>query len=242
MGMKGKLLSLFQHAYEQEQAFVSRLSDEERSAVGAPDRWSAKDLMAHIAAWKERLVQNLEAVAQGRAPVRYQDFDRINAEDFKVHRDLPWTEVLAWSERVHAALMERIQAMSEDDLLDTGVFPWQEDRPLWRLVAGTEYIHPILHLAQYYTERGDVPRATELQEEAADRLAQLDDSPTWQGVVRYNLACHYSLSGQKEKAIQGLREALRLNPDLTEWSKEDPDFAPIRQEPEYQALYAEPDN
>jgi hypothetical protein len=57
--------------------------------------------------------------------------------------------------------------------------------------------------------------------------------------VRYNLACHYALSGQKERAISGLREALTLNPDLTEWSKQDPDFVPLRQEAGYQALYSE---
>ncbi len=238
MDVKRELLNLLQRAYEQEQTFVSNLSDEERSAAGTPDHWSARDLVAHIAAWKERIAQNLEAVAQGKAPVRYEDFDRINAEDFKAHRDRPWADVLAWSERAHTSLMRRIQAMSEDDLLDTEAFPWQNGRPLWRLIAGTEYTHPISHIAQYYADRGDTSRATEIQEEAADLLARLDDSPDWQGIVRYNLACHYSLSGQKERAIKGLREALRLNPDLTDWSKEDPDFAPIRQDPDYLALYA----
>jgi hypothetical protein len=34
-----------------------------------------------------------------------------------------------------------------------------------------------------------------------------------------------------------LREALKLNPGLTEWSKEDPDFEPIREEAVYKAIY-----
>jgi len=34
--------------------FVQSLSDEERFAAGTPEHWSAKGMMAHIAAWKER--------------------------------------------------------------------------------------------------------------------------------------------------------------------------------------------
>jgi hypothetical protein len=43
--------------------------------------------------------------------------------------------------------------------------------------------------------------------------------------------------GEKEKAIERLKQALDLNPELTEWSKEDPDLASIREEPECLALY-----
>ena len=79
----------------------------------------------------------------------------------------------------------------------------------------------------------------EIQEEMATALSELDDSPSWLGVNKYNLACFYSLSGQKDKAIQGLKDALHLNSELTDWSKQDPDFDPIRNEPEYLALYNE---
>jgi tetratricopeptide (TPR) repeat protein len=53
------------------------------------------------------------------------------------------------------------------------------------------------------------------------------------GVVQYNLACHYALAGETETAIKKLREALELNPELAEWSKEDSDLASIREEPGY---------
>jgi len=55
--------------------------------------------------------------------------------------------------------------------------------------------------------------------------------------VRYNLACCYALAGQAEKAMDALREALRLAPDLTEWSKQDPDLVSLRERPDYQSLY-----
>jgi tetratricopeptide (TPR) repeat protein len=151
----------------------------------------------------------------------------------------PWAEVLEHSERAYRILVERTGAMGNEDLAGTETLPWQEGRPLWRLIVGNSYSHPISHLGQYYAARGEVSQATAMQEEAAVLLAQLDESPSWIGVVRYNLACHYALIGQKEKAIEELRRALDLNPGLTEWSKEDPDFASIRGEPGYQQLYRE---
>jgi tetratricopeptide (TPR) repeat protein len=76
-------------------------------------------------------------------------------------------------------------------------------------------------------------------QESVDLLAPLDDTPRWRGIAKYNLACFYALSGEKEQAIQILNQALELAPDLTEWSQQDPDFANIRDDSAYQALYAD---
>ncbi len=73
--------------------------------------------------------------------------------------------------------------------------------------------------------------------EIARSMENLDDSPVWHGEVKYNLACMHSLLGAKAEAIRELREALALNPELTDLSKEDRDLDAIRGEPEYQAIY-----
>jgi tetratricopeptide (TPR) repeat protein len=238
MNLKTKLLDLLERAYQEEQAFVEKLSDEERTAIGTLEQWSAKDMMAHNATWKERMAQSLAAAARDEPLPAVDDINQVNAKIFEEHRDDSWTDVLGQSERAYRLLVERIQATRNEDLLDTDVLPWQNGRPLWRPLVGNGYSHPISHLAQYYTDRGDTSYAIQIQEEVADSLAQLDDSPAWQGVVRYNLACQYALAGQKDRAITRLREALRLNPDLTEWSKQDPDFTSIREDPDYNSLYA----
>jgi hypothetical protein len=237
MQVKTKLIELVRRAAEEEQVFGARLADEERAAPGTPERWSAKDLMAHLATWKEWEAHNLELAARGETPPRVDDLDRVNADTFERNRHRPWPEVLAVWQRAQDSLVERLNALSEADLTSTEYFPWQDGRPLWRLIAGNSYTHPVTHLAQYYAEHGRVTYANQIQAEAAGLLAQLDDSPAWQGIVSYNLACHYALVGEKEKAMVGLRQALRLNPELTEWSKQDPDLASLRQEAAYQALY-----
>jgi tetratricopeptide (TPR) repeat protein len=239
MDMKATLLDLLERAYKEEQAFVVRLSDEERSAAGDVEQWSAKDVLAHIVVWKERRAQLLTPAARSESPTPIDDIDQANADIFDAHRHDSWAEILEYSERAHSSLVECTQALENAELAATDAFPWQTGRPLWRRIVGSGYIHPIAHFAEYYLERGEISYATEIQERAASLLAQLDKGPVWQGVVRYNLACHYSLAGEKEKAIQELRAALRLDPELIEWSKEDSDLAPIRGESDYQALYAE---
>jgi tetratricopeptide (TPR) repeat protein len=237
--IKPKLIGLVERAYREEQALVASLSKVERSIEGEPDRWSAKDVIAHLAAWKERRAQNLAAVARGESPTRFEDYEQVNAKDFEEYRDWSWAKVLEQSADVHRYLVEQVEAISEVGLASTDALPWQGSRPLWQFVAGSGFTHPMSHLAQLYLARGQSGYATKLQEEAADLLAELSENGSWQGIIQYNLACHYALIGEIDRALEGLREALLLNPELTEWSKQDSDLASIRDAPGYQALYTE---
>ena len=75
MDLKQKVLNLLDRAYEEEQTFVTKLSAEERAAVGALEQWSAKDLLAHIVAWKERLVREIAAAPSSEGPSAAIDID-----------------------------------------------------------------------------------------------------------------------------------------------------------------------
>ena len=107
---------------------------------------------------------------------------------------------------------------------------------MWRLIVGTGTIHPIAHVAEFHRNRGNREQAGRMIGAMSRSMAGLDDGPAWQGAVKYNLACHYSLLGARAEAIRELQESLALNPGLTDWSKEDPDLDGIRGEPEYQAI------
>lgn len=237
MERKRILLRLIARAYQEEKTLVTELTEDERSRVGTLEQWSAKDVIAHNAAWKGRFAANLLAVSRGQAPTRTEDYEQENVALFNEHQTKSWEEVEGLAEEAYLALVERVQELKEEKLGSNEVFPWQEDRPLWRMIIGNAYNHPLIHISEFFRNRGESRRAGELIGEMARSVVDLDSSPSWQGTVRYNLACHHSLLGQKEEAIEELREALRLNPDLTEWSKEDPDLEPIRGEPGYQALY-----
>jgi hypothetical protein len=50
------------------------------------------------------------------------------------------------------------------------------------------------------------------------------------------LACFYSRSDQTELALREVRRALGLNPDLADWSKQDPDLEAIHERDEFKAI------
>jgi hypothetical protein len=236
--IKSKLIELIGLACEEERKLVASLSDEERSAVGAPDHWSIKDSLAHCVEWQIRTTNRLEMARRNETPPAYDgDIDEMNAEIFARYQNQSWEQVLQEMERARLKIIEQLEAATTDELNDPQHFSWLGGRPLWMHIAGNSYTHPVSHLAAMYAERGQADIAIQLQEAAASALEALDDSPRWQGTVTYNLACGYAQAGDKDKAIAHLRRALQTRSELTEWSKQDPDFASIREEPAYQALY-----
>lgn len=73
--------------------------------------------------------------------------------------------------------------------------------------------------------------------EYVQRAMQLD--PT--SGTYYNAACFHSLDGDYEKAIETLEKAYELGINFSAWTKEDPDFKPIINDPRVQAILAKMD-
>lgn len=64
-----KLLALLKLAHEEEQKLYTRLDENERSSTSKLEQWSAKDIMAHIASWKEYMVSNIMATLRISVPL-----------------------------------------------------------------------------------------------------------------------------------------------------------------------------
>jgi tetratricopeptide (TPR) repeat protein len=234
--MNTALTELLQKGYQVEKEFVAALSDEERNAEGTFEHWSPKDIIAHNAYWRKHHAENVLAVLAGKTPTHTDD-DQINGEVYSRHKDQSWEDIYTLVDTGLKRMGEAIASISEDDLQRDDFYPWEQGRPLWREIVGNIYSHSVIHLAEWHIKRGNPARAAEMYREMTGQLISLDDGPAWQGTIRYNNACSFSLLGDKETAIDELREALKLNPGLTEWSKQDSDFEPIRGEAGYKALY-----
>jgi hypothetical protein len=237
--MKTELTELLEKGYQAEKEFIASLSMEERNAEGTLEGWTAKDNIAHNAHWRKQHAENILAVLTGKTPTDTDDIDHTNEAIYHQHKGKSWEEVEALVQASLERMEKALEALSEDDLQRDDFYPWEQGRPLWREVVGNIYTHPILHLCDWHIKKGNKTHVVEMYQELTGELADLDDSPEWQGTIRYNNACSFSLLGDKEKAISELGEALKLNPGLTEWSQQDPDFEPIRDEVGYKALYEE---
>ena len=93
--MNQDLIQLTERMGEGLQAFVDRLSDAERSETGTFEKWSAKDVIAHIAAWISNRAGQLAAIQRGDAPQDFED-DEANPQIFEQFRNKTWSEVLAF--------------------------------------------------------------------------------------------------------------------------------------------------
>jgi tetratricopeptide (TPR) repeat protein len=235
--LKASLIDLFGRAQSDQRELLAALSDDERAVIGTAERWSIKDTVLHIAFWKNCQVERLAAAARGAAPVELEHYEQVNARVFEEWRERPWQAVIDESERVYAALVAQVRAFDPLALVDPNRYEWQNGRALLSSVVGNGFWHPESHIAQCYVDRGDLPRAMRMQEELTEQLGQYGDQLVPRGEALYNLACFYAVNGQADQALALLPEALRLQPEVVEWSKEDPDLVSLHGLPAYQALY-----
>lgn len=68
-----------------------------------------------------------------------------------------------------------------------------------------------------------------------DMEAALEYEPN-EAILHYNLACYLSLAGEKARALEHLSRALALDADYRNLIDSEPDFDPIRSDPDFQAL------
>jgi hypothetical protein len=112
--------------------------------------WTGKDLMAHITAWEQRL---LELLQRGRAQpsgftmegVEDWDVDRLNEQYYEVNRVRPQTEVNRDFYQVHEQLMAEL-SLWPDDLTHPQWSSWHGGSPLWQIIPGDTYEHYDEHI------------------------------------------------------------------------------------------------
>lgn len=239
MDRLSKVIQLLEQAWQMEQQFLMDEPVEVRKFPGTFERWSRKDMIAHIETWNELLAANIRASLSGGTPVDYGDPDVKNIEIYNLHCSKTWQEVFDYAARAHQDLIDAVRQLGNEGLERSDALPWLDVQPGWRFIGGGTFNHTLIHLGEYFRDRGDIGRYVNYLEKMCQLSAGLDDDPAWQGNVYYNLACAHALGGQNQRALEELCEALRLSPRLVEWSKQDPDLEPLRGDPAYQALYTQ---
>lgn len=116
-------LSQADHTWAEVLAFADGLSACERDDVRNADGWSAKDHIAHIAAWKRSFVFWLDDISGhdvlGISEELFNsgDLEQINAAILEVFRDRPWSDVRSEAIAAHRAKIDAVVAQTESRLL-----------------------------------------------------------------------------------------------------------------------------
>lgn len=88
---------------------------------------------------------------------------------------------------------------------------------------------------EYYFAAIPAYRAKDYELATEIVLPGLDQYPG-HPVILFTLACHASLAGNRELALEHLAAAVENDPRARNWARDDTDFAPIRTDPEFLAI------
>jgi hypothetical protein len=151
---KAELLPLIEKGWDEFQAYLSTLSEEQLTTPTDSAGWTAKDHIIHLAMWED----GIYALFQGQLRHEYMgipkatwdthNYDQINAIIFERCKDMPLDEVLSTFRRVHERLFNHVQSMSDEDLHQ----PYRhyqpdstQDGPAINWVSGDTYDHYAAH-------------------------------------------------------------------------------------------------
>jgi hypothetical protein len=139
---------------------VEGLSDAQMIEPGVIGDWSVKDLLVHLSLWEAELVTLLWQARQGRKPTTAQlsreTVDELNARWYPMHKDRALDLVLQDFHAVRRQTARRVEAFTDQELQDAGLFPWLGGEPLEHWIAEDSYGHEAEHMDQIIAWRQTV--------------------------------------------------------------------------------------
>jgi hypothetical protein len=212
-----------------ERDLFALLSADDRDAVDTIGTWSAKDVQAHLAAWRSIEARRLEASALGDGgtthrgdPALGDPIEQSNAHLHAKHADWSWEAVSREADASIEALIYAIGRSTSEALCECN-----DD------VAGigaNGANHAMGHLSDVALLAGGHERFDGFAQEIEAILRRNHLPPRDSGVILYNLACHRALAGDLDEARRVLRAAFSRRNDLLEPARDDPDLISLRGE------------
>lgn len=231
--MKAELLKLLDLGRSKEsETLVPRVDDSEPAR---PGEWTAKDLLAHLSAWREAGVDEIESARTGGPPPDISDDDDFeNAKIYARTHQLTARAVADAASRSWDTLTRAFSALSEEELHSPR--PRQPDQEIVQILATQAYSHLAAHLTDWMDQQGDEKGAEQMVYWARDVAFSAPVGDAARGAAEYNIGCFHAKRGRAAEALPYLRKGLELRPGLGEWAAKDSDLDPIRNDPEVARL------
>jgi hypothetical protein len=210
-----------------EQNFVAEALKSET----APKEWPAALVMFHIAMWRERLRNALADLAADRpfAPPP-EDIDELNDAELAGGIGTPLTDAAGRADLLMGETIDLYGRLGERPMT------WFTARTTTEAVLRNSYIHPRVHLSAYLRANGLSEQAAGLWIDALTAMEEVAAPPMIMGGVLYNATWTRASRGDVDEALDMLRRALEMRPDLKGGAAGDPDLAPLREDPRFQDL------
>jgi hypothetical protein len=144
---KIQILNLIETEHEALQVVMRPLAETQLIQSGVEGELSVKDILAHITAWEQRMVQWVDESLQGKTPERpapgktWDDVDELNKQVYLANKDRPLVEVQADFAASYQQSIKAVAALSQADLFDPHRFAWRKGDPLWQMIAANTWLH-----------------------------------------------------------------------------------------------------
>lgn len=146
---KANLLRRIEHGWNDFQTYLGTLSEAQLTDPTDAAGWTGKDHIIHLAVWEDGMSALLDGKSQWEGmgidqATWERGEDPINAVIQQRYHDLPLNNILQTLRRSHERLLEKVNAMTDEDLLR----PYRhynpnsdEERPVIWWVVGNTFMH-----------------------------------------------------------------------------------------------------
>jgi hypothetical protein len=221
--LRGGLIDGLRASRAAEREVFDALDPATRDVATVDSEWSAKDILAHLSAWRQRMSDDLAGRRQGRQAPPAPDIpiDEINANFHAERADWAWDRVVADAESTAETLVAEVSAAGDDVLADPKILG---------SIMGDGPEHDLGHLTGVAATMGKESQVLAL----ADTMLAILDRGGWpprsDAHARYNLACFHALGGNLDVARSLLRQALPQDDELGTLAPKDDDLIALRDE------------
>ncbi len=149
---KQDLLAKIRRERAQLDALLTGLADEAMLAPARDDGWTAKDMLAHLTAWEQRLLRWIERWRETGDPGRpeigitWDGFDSLNERDHAAAKETSVADVRRAAHESYEAMVNAVDEMTDGEF---AVRPETADGPSWSWIIGANtYRHYQAHHAE----------------------------------------------------------------------------------------------
>jgi hypothetical protein len=124
---KSELVRTMREAYQRMAGAIEHLPDE-RLLKPAMDKWTGKDLIAHMSSWHDHSVLVIESLRAGREPYDQADpantTDAVNERTHREHLDDPPDLTRRAFNESFSRLQAALESCTDEDLFAVDRWPW----------------------------------------------------------------------------------------------------------------------
>jgi hypothetical protein len=157
----------------------SHIPPKMHDAEGEADKWSAKDVFAHLTYWLEVFARNVNARIHSKTLVDTEKYQELNREAWKLRSKLTWGKVRSDLDRALADIGACVHRLTAEELTDASCFSLA-GRPLVFDYIYEVIEHPMHHWMILYRKAG-------AEEKAVAMLKRVQEGVSQEGLMKWSL-------------------------------------------------------